>query len=238
MYSNSSGAGTLVGIAEGQLLQWFLSRRDEAAFEALVARHGPMVLGVCRRVLDDPHAVEDAFQATFLVLVRKAGSLAARCSATGSTGSPIASRCVLGRMRPAGVVAKVGSGGARKLAARSGLGATPAVLDEELRPAAGEIPRPVVLCYLGGSDPRGGREATPLAPRDGQEPLARRRAAARAAGPPRARPVGRAAWAAWSSLSQSAAMGTASFPERRSRPRCGLRRVVPWPGWSRPRSPP
>src|SRR5918994_2613563 len=69
------GAGTLVGLAEGQLLERFLSRRDEAAFELIVARHGPMVLGVCRRILSDPHDVEDAFQATFLVLVKKAGSV-------------------------------------------------------------------------------------------------------------------------------------------------------------------
>ena len=51
------------------------THKDEEAFEALMARHGPMVLGVCRRVLDDPCDVEDAFQATFLVLVKKAGSL-------------------------------------------------------------------------------------------------------------------------------------------------------------------
>src|SRR5262245_28084703 len=67
--------GTVAGLSEWQLLNRYLSRRDEAAFEALVARHGPMVLGVCRRVLDDPNDVDDAFQATFLVLVRKAAAL-------------------------------------------------------------------------------------------------------------------------------------------------------------------
>jgi len=67
--------GTLVGISEGLLLDRFVSNRDEAAFEAIVSRHGPMVLGVCRRLLDDPGDVEDAFQATFLVLVRRAGSV-------------------------------------------------------------------------------------------------------------------------------------------------------------------
>lgn len=60
---------------DGDLLTHFVQRRDEAAFEALVNRHGPMVMGVCCRVLHNPHDAEDAFQATFLVFVRKASNL-------------------------------------------------------------------------------------------------------------------------------------------------------------------
>ncbi len=66
--------GTLPS-GDGALLECFLAEGDESAFEAIVARHGSMVLGVCRRLLGDPHDADDAFQATFLVLVRKARQL-------------------------------------------------------------------------------------------------------------------------------------------------------------------
>ncbi len=66
------------GLTDGQLLESFVSQKDESAFEVLVRRHGPMVLGVCRRVLRNHHDAEEAFQATFLVLVRKADSIVPR----------------------------------------------------------------------------------------------------------------------------------------------------------------
>jgi Sigma-70 region 2 len=65
-------------LPDAQLLECYVALRDEAVFEALVRRHGPMVLGVCRRILRNEADAEDAFQATFLGLVRKAGAIKCR----------------------------------------------------------------------------------------------------------------------------------------------------------------
>ena len=75
--------GTIRELTDGQLLERFATGEGEPAelaFAALVERHGPMVLRVCRAVLIDPHDTQDAFQATFLVLVKKARGLWVRDS--------------------------------------------------------------------------------------------------------------------------------------------------------------
>src|SRR5689334_17451288 len=71
---------TATDSSDAELLERFAAERDEAAFEALLQRHGPLVWNVCRRVFGEEHAAEDAFQATFLVLVRKARSVSKQAS--------------------------------------------------------------------------------------------------------------------------------------------------------------
>src|SRR5262249_26319629 len=73
--TGASGSGD---VGDADLLARFVASRDEAAFELLLWRHGTMVLHLCRDVTRDEHAAEDAFQATFLALVRKASSIRSR----------------------------------------------------------------------------------------------------------------------------------------------------------------
>jgi RNA polymerase sigma factor (sigma-70 family) len=75
-----AGAAESGVLADGQLLERFVRSRDEAAFEVLVWRHGPMIWGLCRRLLRQDSDAEDAFQATFLTLLRKAASISKRAS--------------------------------------------------------------------------------------------------------------------------------------------------------------
>jgi RNA polymerase sigma factor (sigma-70 family) len=132
------------------LLQHFLSQRDESAFAALVERHGPMVLGICRSVLRDAHDAEDVCQATFLVLARKASSIR-RPASLASFLHGVAYRLAL-KARSA----------ARRAPGRPPDRPAPGPMDEltwrELRQALHDelqaLPEryrlPLVLCYLEG----------------------------------------------------------------------------------------
>jgi RNA polymerase sigma factor (sigma-70 family) len=139
-------------LSDGQLLEQYLCQRDEAAFELLVCRHGPMVLGVCRRMLGNPHDAEDAFQATFLVLVRRASAIWPR-DRVGHWLYGVAYRIAL----------KVRGRNDRKLAREKPLndmagpatehrdvGELRAVLDQELSRLPDKYRMPVLLCDLQG----------------------------------------------------------------------------------------
>jgi RNA polymerase sigma factor (sigma-70 family) len=147
--------GSVAGRGEEQLLRQFVVAGDAIAFEALLARHGPMVLSVCRRILGDPHAAADAFQATFLVLVRKANRLRA-ADQLGPWLHGVAFR----------VAARARSDAARRRALELRGARAEAVEVEDARPAeqaelrglldreVDRLPesyrRAVILCYLEG----------------------------------------------------------------------------------------
>ncbi len=149
----AGGGGTAAALGEGQLLRRFAADRDEAAFEALMTRHGPMVLGTCRRMLVDPRDVEDAFQATFLVLARRAGSIR-DADRLGPWLHGVARR-VAGRARALaarrGAVEKPGGEDRAVVPADAFEGAElRAAIDEELSRLPEKYRAPLVLCYLEG----------------------------------------------------------------------------------------
>jgi RNA polymerase sigma factor (sigma-70 family) len=140
------------GVPDQQLLERFVVGREEDAFTALVRRHGPMVAGVCRRVLRETHDAEDAFQATFLVLARKAASIrkgesvaswlhgvALRVSRKARVA---AARRTLRERRPRPATTEPGDA--------LTWGELRSVLDEELGQLSTTWRAPLVLCYLEG----------------------------------------------------------------------------------------
>ena len=143
--------GTVGGLTDGQLLERFVQRRDEAAFAALVERHGPMVLRVCSNRLGDPHDAEDAFQATFLVLARKARSIR-QSEAVAGWLFGVAGR-VSARVRAAGlrrVRAEQKAGISRDLGSEDRPLETWTELYEELDRLPEKFRLPLILCYLEG----------------------------------------------------------------------------------------
>jgi RNA polymerase sigma factor (sigma-70 family) len=147
--------GSLGSWTDGQLVTKFLTDRDakEAAFRALVVRHGPMVLGVCQRVLDNPHAAEDAFQATFLVLVRKARMLKDRDRLTGwlyGVALRIARKTKVTETRRRVVERHAGQEISKRNGSKPDQLALRAVIEEEINRLPERYRLPLVLCHVEG----------------------------------------------------------------------------------------
>src|SRR5262245_7210243 len=148
--TGSAGSGEST---DGALLEQFTRHNDEAAFAELVGRHGPMVLAVCLRILGDAHAAEDAFQATFLILARKAGSVR-RPDGVGCWLHSIAVR-VSRKMRAGGLrrrecAALVEAEDGNDPVAEAALKELGTLLDEELGRLPETYRAPLILCYLEG----------------------------------------------------------------------------------------
>jgi RNA polymerase sigma factor (sigma-70 family) len=146
------------GLTDGRLLGEFVRAGDAAAFEALVRRHGPMVLGVCRRVVRDTHLADDAFQAVWLVLARKAPAVRPR-EHVGNWLYGVAYHCALKARRSASrwksrekqVSAMPHPEAPRPPAVWSDLAP---ILDDELSRLPAVLRLPVVLCDLEGRPQR------------------------------------------------------------------------------------
>ena len=171
--------GTVAGLTDGQLIERFVSTRDESAFTALVGRHGPMVLAVCRTVLRDSPEVEDAFQATFLVLIRRAGTIWRRDAVGGwlhRVAHRVAVQASLDRSRKnslTGQVDDLSALVARDETSRDEDWRVP--LHEEVARLPERFRLPVVLCYLEGKT----HAQAAFELRSGEATVRRRLAAAR-----------------------------------------------------------
>jgi RNA polymerase sigma factor (sigma-70 family) len=138
---------------DAELLERFVSKRDAGAFELLVWRHQKMVFGVCRRVLREEHDAEDAFQATFLALARKAGSISKRQALAGwlyQVAHRVALRARAGIDRRRGHECSGDVAGCPDSRKSPGDQDLLAVLDGELGRLPAKYREPVILCYLQG----------------------------------------------------------------------------------------
>jgi RNA polymerase sigma factor (sigma-70 family) len=139
--------------ADAELLERFVCGRDTAAFELLVWRHGPMVLNVCRRIVRDAHSAEDAFQATFLVLARKAAGISRRAALAGwlyQVAYRVALRARQGIARRATREAPLDDMPEPPAAAAIPAADWLPILDEEIHQLPEKYRLPVVLCHLEG----------------------------------------------------------------------------------------
>jgi RNA polymerase sigma factor (sigma-70 family) len=145
------GEGTLAGVSDARLLDRYAAQRDETAFAALVQRHGRMVMAVCLGVLDDTNDADDAFQATFLLLARKAGSIWVSDS-LGGWLHRVACRIALHVKSSAARRRQQERRAAERSAGRSQYGPpwddVRCVIHQEIDSLPERYRKPIVLCYL------------------------------------------------------------------------------------------
>ncbi|HYT93179.1 MAG TPA: sigma-70 family RNA polymerase sigma factor [Gemmataceae bacterium] len=137
-------------LSDFQLLDRFTTHQDEAAFTELVRRHGPMVLGVCRRVLNNGHDAEDAFQAAFLVLVRKAASIRQHDAISGWLYRVAYRLALRARARRSRTEKREGRIDEAILDPRPSILDPHSELEEEVQRLPEQYRSAVVLCYLEG----------------------------------------------------------------------------------------
>jgi RNA polymerase sigma factor (sigma-70 family) len=146
-------SGSLSHESDRQLLERFARSGDEAAFAAIVDRHGPMLLGLCRRLLNDTHLADDVLQATFLVLARKAGSIRHRESLASwlyRVAQRIARHARLAEAGRSRRERQAAAGREQATDGDPGWEELLRVLDEELQRMPERYRSPLLLCYLEG----------------------------------------------------------------------------------------
>jgi RNA polymerase sigma factor (sigma-70 family) len=145
------GEGTLAGLPDARLLERYSAQRDESAFAVLVQRHGPMVMGVCRGMLDDSNDADDAFQATFLLLARKSSTLWVDDSIGGwlhRVACRIALQVKADQVRRREQERRAAALATARACATSPYDDTSAVIHQEIDRLPAQYRKPIVLCYL------------------------------------------------------------------------------------------
>jgi RNA polymerase sigma factor (sigma-70 family) len=138
-------------VSDRELLERFVGERDEAAFTVMIERHGPMVLGVCRRALSNSHDAEDACQATFLVLARRAASVRKKTSLSSwlhGVACRVAAKLTRDYARRKKRERRVDAPAPKDPAAEVTWREVQATLDAELQRLPDRFRTPLILCYL------------------------------------------------------------------------------------------